>query len=136
MGEEGKLCLRISTRIQRKAGGGDLRALPTAGAAPRGTPSWALGTASLLLRKPLRKLGWGSAPRSRGGPRPWARRAGWALSLLDSDRPDADVLTLLIWRRFTELPLPPPSKPISRNLFLLRIAPDSALLYPRGSTIP
>ena len=50
--------------------------------------------------------------------------------------PDPDVLTLLIWRRFTELPLPPPSKPISRNLFLLRSAPDSALLYPHGSTIP
>ena len=54
---EGKQCLRVSTRIQRKAGGGDLRALPTAGAARRGTPSWALGTASLLLLRPLRKLG-------------------------------------------------------------------------------
>ena len=49
--------MRVSTGIQRKAAGGDLRALPTAGAAPRGTPSWALGTASLLLLRPLRKLG-------------------------------------------------------------------------------
>lgn len=71
-----------------------------------------------------------SAPR---GPGLWARRAGWARSLPDSD-PDPDVLTLRIWRRFTELPLPPHSKPISRNLFLLRSAPVSALLSPRGSS--
>ena len=32
------LCLRVSTRIQRKAGGGDLRALPTAGPLPPEAP--------------------------------------------------------------------------------------------------
>lgn len=48
-------------------GRGICGALPIAGAAPRGTLSWALGTASLSSESPW-KLGWGSAPRSRGAP--------------------------------------------------------------------
>ena len=69
-----------------------------------------------------------SAPR---GP----RRAGWAPSLPDSDRPDPDVLTLLMRRSLLNFPSHRP-----RNLFLETSSSSelllTALLSSRGSSIP